>query len=826
MTDNYLCIHGHFYQPPRENPWLDAIEYQPSARPYHDWNERITRECYGPNTCSRLHGKEGRILKLINNYEYMSFNFGPTLLSWLEKAHPWVYAHILAADRASQLRYQGHGNALAQVYNHIIMPLAHRRDKLTQIRWGLADFKHRFGRSAEGMWLAETAVDSETLDLMAQEGVSFTILSPTQAQSIRPLCDDARPSPRRPLSGKADEVGSWQDVSGGRIDPTRPYRVLLDKSGRRFMDIFFYNGQISRSVAYENVLASGAELLASIEKAFEARQDRPWLVSVATDGESYGHHYKFGEMALSWLFHHLEQAGHIELTNYALFLERFPPEMEVKLFENSSWSCAHGVERWRGDCGCSVNHKAGWKQAWRKPLREGLDWLAGELAAIFEERGGRLFKDPWGARNDYVEVFPDPTLREQELFLKHHAIGPLGEHEKVEALQLMESQRMSLYMFTSCGWFFDDISGLEATQVLKYASRAMDLVQPWARGDLKAGLIDFLSRAKSNDPAYEHGGQVYQELVKPSHIDASLFTAHYALTALVGEAEQEQCLFSKRVRPVWERRLGDNGLYVMLGEARVAETINGIEISRTYMAVRRGREVLSCLVGESSPAIDPEQLAEEVGPALTEGSQEKMEEVFFHNLGSVKRYSLKDLIPDTRKCIVEGLARGIYRDIKDSMEEHHNALDNFLILLRETGEQAPEILSDLLRLLVGAELTRLMAQDHKEGAIDWSVLRRLLAQVKSWSIALNEQDLKQKARDFLRRQMEHLISTPDHVSMGNMINFLNLIRELNLELDLWECQNIFYEMYNDQKFTKALHAVWFSSFQELGRQLGFLIEAG
>ena len=325
---NFLCIHGHFYQPPRENPWLDAIEYQPSASPYHDWNERITRECYGPNTCSRLLGKEGRILKLINNYEYMSFNFGPTLLSWLEKTNPWVYAHILTADRASQRRYQGHGNALAQVYNHIIMPLAHSRDKLTQIRWGLADFKQRFGRSAEGMWLAETAVDSETLDLMAREGVSFTILSPTQAKSIRPLGDHAQAPPLCNQSGEADEAGSWQDVSGGLIDPTRPYRMLLDRSGSRFIDIFFYDDRISRSVAYQNVLASGEGLLASIEQAFEALPEQPGLVNLATDGESYGHHHKFGEMALSWLFHRLEQGGHIVIAQARAWqhsvLHRFP----------------------------------------------------------------------------------------------------------------------------------------------------------------------------------------------------------------------------------------------------------------------------------------------------------------------------------------------------------------------------------------------------------------------------------------------------------------------------------------------------------------------
>jgi hypothetical protein len=601
--------------------------------------------------------------------------------------------------------------------------------------------------------------------------------------------------------------------------------MLLDNSGSRFIDIFFYNDKISRSVAYENVLASGEGLLASIEQAFEELPDQPGLVNLATDGESYGHHHKFGEMALSWLFHRLEQAGHIELTNYAHFLERFPPEMEVKILENSSWSCAHGVERWRGDCGCSVNHKTGWNQAWRTPLREGLDWLAGELAAIFEKRGGQLFKDPWEARNDYVEVFSDPTARKQEIFLEHHVIRPLGEHEKAEAFQLMESQRMSLYMFTSCGWFFDDISGLEATQVLKYASRAMDLVRPWAREDLEAGLIDFLSQARSNNPVYEHGTQVYQELVRPSKIDASLITAHYALSSLVEDGEQKYPLLSKVVRSIWERRLKNDRVHVMLGEARVAETTNGREQSRTYMAYRMGREILTCLVGESSHTLDPEQLVEEIRLVLIDGSREKVEEVFNRNLSVAEKYSLKDLIPDTRKRIVEGLARDIYRDTIDSINEHHKDLEDFLCLLRETGEKTPEILSDLLRLLINDELTRLMAQDHKEGAIDWSTISLLVSQIKNWPVPPNTFDLRQKAQDFLRCLMERLISNLDHVSIRNMINFLKLIRELNLEPDIWECQNIFYEMFNNQKFIKDLHPDLFSSFQELGRQIGFMIEA-
>ena len=825
MTDKYLCIHGHFYQPPRENPWLDAIERQDTALPFHDWNERITRECYGPNARSRLLGKGERILKLVNNYEYMSFNFGPTLLSWLEKAHPWIYSQILVADHASQLRYQGHGNALAQVYNHIILPLACRRDKLTQIRWGLADFKQRFGHAAEGMWLAETAVDTETLNLLAQEGLKFTILSPTQAQYVRPLAKHAL-------------AVSWQDISGGRIDTTRPYRVFLDKSKHRFIDVFFYDGSLSRSVAYKNILASGKDFLENIEQAFKEHHDGPQLVSVATDGESYGHHSKFGEMALSWLFHHLRQTGQIKLTNYASFLEQFPSENEVKLFKDTSWSCPHGIERWRSDCGCSVNHTPGWNQTWRAPLREGIDWLAGELASIFEEQGGQFLKDPWKARDDYIMVLLDPSPNQRESFLKRHAARPLGTDEKVAAFQLMESQRMSLYMFTSCGWFFDDIAGLEATQVLKYAFRAIDLVQPWARMDMEDGLIEFLAKAKSNDPNYGDGSQVYQALVRPSRIDPSRATAHYAIAALFEEHPQEvrqpisanvpcngdpTCLFSEMLQPAKQRNLAVQSLYATLGEVKVTETMTGLEFRQVYMAFRKEWTNLNCLVGEGVLAFDLDQLAEEILPALTEASWEKIEDIFCRHITAVKKYGFKDLIPDTRKCLLQRSAQSFNRHIKDSIGEHGRVLHELMFLLQNTGEPVPEILHYILRVSVSNDLARHISAGNEGHALDWSGLRLLAAQAKSLAISLNKHTLRQKAQDFLLRQMERLALYPDQALMRNIINFLNLAQELNLELDPWEYQNMFYDLYNDPKFIQTLRPGLSSTFHELGQHLGFLL---
>ena len=355
MTGRYLCIHGHFYQPPRENPWLGEVEYQPSASPFHDWNERITRECYGPNTRARVHRADGLILKLANNFAHMSFNFGPTLLSWMQRHKPDVYDAVLRADSESQKKFSGHGAALAQVYNHLIMPLANSRDKRTQIYWGIQDFEHRFARKPEGMWLAETAVDLETLDIMAEYEIKFTILAPHQAFRIREI-----------------GAGKWQDVTGQKVDPKQPYLCRLP-SGRTIV-IFFYDGPISHEVSFGDLLDNGKMFADRLLSAF-ADTAEPQLVHIATDGETFGHHHQFGEMALAYCLHYIASNDHAKITIYGEYLDRFPPTSEVEIFENTSWSCVHGVARWRDDCGCSTGKHSCWTQAWRAHLREAMDWL-------------------------------------------------------------------------------------------------------------------------------------------------------------------------------------------------------------------------------------------------------------------------------------------------------------------------------------------------------------------------------------------------------------------------------------------------------------------
>ncbi len=809
MNEKYLCIHGHFYQPPRDNPWLEAIEYQPSAIPFHDWNERVTAECYAPNTRARVHRGDGLILELINNFTFMSFNFGPTLLSWLENARPWVYEQILEGDRKSIERYNGHGSAIAQVYNHIIMPLASKRDKLTQIRWGISDFRHRFGRDPEGMWLAETAVDSGTLQIMAEEGIKFTILSPYQALKVRPLDEK---------SGSA----TWQDVSGGQIDPTRAYRVRLDKKPNSHMAIFFYDGPLSRSVAYEKMLASGENFLSRIEQAFTNGQVEPKLVSIATDGESYGHHFKFGDLALSWIFHKLKGGSDINLTNYASFLELFPPKHEVVIKENTSWSCAHGVDRWKSDCGCKLGSTPEWNQAWRAPLRQGLDSLSHSLAEIFEKEAGSLFKDPWEAREDYITLLLMSSDDQKREFLDRHALKTLSYEDKVKAFQLLESQRMSMFMFTSCGWFFDDISGLEATQVIKYASRAIDLVSPWDEKNLEADLLKTLAKAKSNDPAQGSGDQIYHKVIASSRMDPSRTAAHYALAGQTQWREGEN-LFSGIVKPLSQLKLEGNNFQAILGDVGILEKRIPKESRRIYLLLKKSFSDATCLVGRVDSQLDLEQLASEIRLHLSGENLSKTEELFKKMLGKVDIYSINDLIPDSRRFLIHSIASTLETKVFDALEKDKD-IKEFMDLLDIAKETSPEMTIDLMALLLTHELSGLMTPDGKNWSIDWDQLRPLAEQAKTLKKDLNKQDLRKKALAVITHIMRLIASERSSVYIDELIDFLNLTEEMGLKPDLWKCQNMFYDLYQDDNFYQGLNPEPAALFRELGRRIGFAIE--
>ena len=493
----YVCIHGHFYQPPRENPWTEKVDAEESAKPFHDWNERIAKECYEANAKAPVLNSKGEIIACINNYSKISFDIGPTLLSWLRSKDPATYQAILRADRESMLKNGGHGNAIAQVYNHIIMPLAQKRDKVTQVIWGIRDFEFHYKRRPEGMWLSETAVDRETLQILADCGILFTVLAPHQARRVRHVGFGSR----------------WNYIHNEDIDCRLPYRILLDR-GKQF-HIFFYNAPISRAIAFQGLLYNGDQLDQRLLSTF-SRRDYAQLISTATDGESFGHHHKFGEMAIAYGMKKLEDQKLAELTNFSAFLEKYSSLWEVDVYDNSSWSCAHGIERWRSDCGCRINFQAGWNQKWRSFLRDAFDFLKEIVDEVYERETGQFLKGPWEARDDYIDVMLDPSEKGRKKFLSKHLQKTAHTVDEKKLWDLLEAEKFSLFMYTSCGWFFDELSGIEPVQVMKFALRAMELVQPHYKRDIEGQFFKILRQAKSNIPEKGTGEDVFINLVKPA----------------------------------------------------------------------------------------------------------------------------------------------------------------------------------------------------------------------------------------------------------------------------------------------------------------------
>lgn len=484
--NKFICIHGHFYQPPRENPWLEAITYQESAYPFHDWNERINAECYAPNTRARILDEKGVVIERVNNYSKISFDFGPTLLSWMEFKAPDTYQAVLEADKISRETFSGHGSAMAQCYSHMIMPLADSKDKYTQVYWGIRDFEFRFKRLPEGMWLPETAVDLETLQIMADLGIRFTVLAPHQAGRL---------------------------LDHGELDINQPYSVRLGAG--RSINVFFYNGALSQSLAFENILQDGkyfAEKLMQTDNT-----DGPQLLSVATDGETYGHHHKFGDMALAFALKYIDDQVDARLTNFAEYLEKFPPQEEIEIIEKTSWSCAHGVGRWSSNCGCETGGHPEWNQGWRGPLRKALDWFQCRADSIFVEVGKGLFKDPWEARNRYIDI--RINRYDRDTFLAEQCQNSLDESKKVVVLKLLELQSNAMLMYTSCGWFFNDISGIETEQILLYAGKAIQLAEEISGEVLEPHFLELLELAESNVLEKGNGSQIYKNVIEKARMD-------------------------------------------------------------------------------------------------------------------------------------------------------------------------------------------------------------------------------------------------------------------------------------------------------------------
>lgn len=638
----YVTVHGHFYQPPRENPYLDAIERQPSASPFHDWNERIYHECYRPNAFARILNDQGELLGLVNNFEYLSFNIGPTLMSWLERYDVETYQRILTADRLSCDRLNGHGNAIAQVYNHIILPLANPRDKYTQIRWGKADFRSRFGRDPEGMWLAETAVDAETVAALVEEGIRFIILAPSQVQRCRPI-------------SAPEEASDWLEVGGSQIDPTQPYRCFVPGGDRQrdYIDIFFYDGPISRDMGFDESLSSSHQFANRVGQA--VRGDRSaQLISVATDGETFGHHKHGREKAIAYAVAVEFPRRGWTVTNYAHYLSLSPPTWEVELKPVTAWSCAHGVDRWQEDCGCGGGGV--WNQQWRRPLRDTLNWLRDRLIALYETTGSQLFGDPWAARDNYIQVVRDRSPENVSAFLSAHQSHPLSDAEQVDALRLLEMQRHALLMYTSCGWFFEELSRPEGVQILRYAARAIELAADVTGQQLEPEFIQRLEAAPSNIEQYRNGANVYRQLVIPAQVSLQQVAAHYAISSLFTTHAVDQPLYCYRAYQTDYQLQRIGALTLAVGQITLTSEITRETADLMFAVLHLGGWDFHCCIQAFSGRRLYSQMKDEVFAALQQASAAHTILAMTRTFGD-QSYSLQNLFAEERHRIMRLLTQ-------------------------------------------------------------------------------------------------------------------------------------------------------------------------
>ena len=809
-TKRYICIHGHFYQPPRENPWLETVETQDSAAPYHDWNERVCAECYAPNGAARVVNSKNKIIRIVNNYARMSFNFGPTLMSWLSENAARTYRMILDGERQSRRTNMGHSSAMAQVYNHIIMPLANRRDRITQIRWGILDYKKHYGALPEGMWLAETAADTETLELLAQHGVKFTILAPNQCKRVRPLKDGL----------DDDLVTSWSTPLERSVDSTHPYLVRFESGDS--IAVFFYNGQTSRAIAFEGLLNSGEAFAARLKAGFKDH-DEPQLVSVATDGESYGHHHRHGEMALAWAVRLLERDKTVKLTNYASFLEQFPPKWECEIVDDSSWSCAHGVERWRSNCGC--NTRSDWSQEWRTPLRKALDELRDAIAPLTESEGAKLFKDVWEARNGYIDVILSRQSDTEERFFEEYGAHPLSAEERVRALQLMETQRHAQLMYTSCGWFFDDIGGIETVQVIAYAGRVIQLARELFGDDIAAVETAFVARlkeAKSNVASTGDGAKIYSQKVAPMELDLEQVAAHYAISSVFSSFADETELYCYRVHRISYEIYTSGRGRLALGRAHIASVLTNKQQSFSFAVLHFGDQNITAAVKkyQEADAVEFEAFAAKAAEQVQRADFPDVIRLLDRYYGHVD-YSLTSLFGDEQRRIVQLILNSTLWDIENSLTGIYEEHASLLHFLSEAGLPKPPALTLAAGFAINAGVRRALEAEP----VDQALLRTFLKQAKADKVPLDMPILSYIADLRMKRAMVELqISAGSLEMLDRALTLARTLVELPFDLNLWQAQNIWYEILRTSTYsltsqTEADRPQWNKDFNELGRLL-------
>jgi len=803
LVKKYICIHGHFYQPPRENAWLEDIEQQESALPFHDWNERITAECYGPNAFSRILNDQGLISDIVNNYSNISFNFGPTLLDWLQKNALEVYLEILNADQLSLKKNNGHGAALAQVYNHIIMPLANEQDKHTQVIWGIQDFEKRFKRKPEGMWLAETAVDIDTLECLAYHDIKFTILAPRQAKAIKQL-----------------KGGVWSDVSGEKIDTTQAYLCKLP-SGKN-ISLFFYNGNISQDVAFKGLLKDGKNFANALTATFSKNEEMQ-LVNIATDGESYGHHHKHGDMALAFAIKKIQESEQFSLTNYANYLEMFPPQFEVEIYENSSWSCEHGVERWKSNCGCNTGGQANWNQIWRKPLRESLNWLRDELAVLFEKEMTVFCKDVWRIRNEYIQVLHHRSEAYADHFLLKHCLRVLNNQERTKAIRLLEMQRQTLLMFTSCGWFFDEVSGIETIQILQYAERAIQLAESECHIKLENNFLAKIAEAKSNLSKYGNAAELFKTEVVPSKLTLGKVGIHYAVASLFEEYPESLVICNYKAESEIFERLEAGVLKLSIGKTKVYSLITFSEKEFYFAVLYLGQNHIIGNYANFMEAQSFENMRIEITTSFNESRMADVIGVMQSYFGPDK-FSLNSLLKDEQRKILAQIIQKDINQAEDSYKKIYNRNYNSMTVLKNAGLPIPSI----LRLNLETVLNNEIRNFFNNNVLYPARLEKLGNEVLNWEIKLEKESIAYVAEIKLFTLVQELHTKyADIKFVKMMIRLINSLDKMEIEIVLSKLQNEYFKLtkklfYNTEQscvINTIEEADWVVSFKELGRQL-------
>lgn len=786
----YLTVHGHFYQPPRENPWLERVELQESASPFHDWNERVSAECYAPNSISKIVGGGNRVLDIVNNYAHMSFNMGPTLLSWLEKYDRYTYEHVIQADINSRNEFSGHGNAMAQVYNHIIMPLANEQDKYTQTIWGIKDFQKRYGRMPEGIWLAETACDDETLGVLADCGIKFTVLSPYQAEKVRAFTDN-----------------DFSDVSHGEIDTTKAYRYNIKCRKDKHIDLFFYNAQISQAVAFEELLKDGGRFVEKLKTGISKAEDFSRLTNIATDGESYGHHTKFGDMALSYVLRIKAGDEGFTITNYGEFLEKHPPVDEVVIKPVSSWSCCHGVGRWKEDCGCSTGGMAGWNQKWRKPLREALDMLRDKLVDLTQKEGEKYFHDVWQARNNYINVILDRSHIGE--FLKENTKN-LSEKEEIKALKLMEIQRQAMLMYTSCGWFFNEISGIETVQIMKYAARAMQLAKDFSDENLEEEFLEILKEAKSNIPGYGNGKDIWDNYVKPAVVDFKQIASVWGVTSIYRDYAKVTDLYCFEITKHHYKRVSKGLTNLITGYISIKSNITLEKADMMFAILQYSGGDFHCAVRE----YDNEENYMNIVKNLIHSYQ------YFPPTESIrlldeyfgkKYFTLKDIWIEERREILKELLKtetskfqALYKDV---YEEGKGSVFH----LKNLGLAVPIEFKLAAKYTLSQKFNDIFKNENffeNENLIQSAC--DIIKEAEALDVKLHKEETNKLFSDIIINRVSDFVNGLETEKLENALEVFKYVEKLQLSPNITIAQNIYFsEIYS--KFAQLMSRIVLSS---------------